>query len=342
MKKSFRSKLPALIVLLLLILSAAIYILFFTTLPEKLGWREDKNVVASCVGYDMTLDEVRYVTLLYRAEFEARYGEDVWKDPEKTEAHRSELEETVTRELKNNYAVLATAKDHLSKEEIEDKSLGATVDAQIDELKAYYGDSFAEILKGQNLTESFLRFTLWVDALQTRLYEKLDSNQEIVGFADTASFYDWLRDGNCVYLQYVYLSNDPGEDPKENLALAERIREELLAGKDIAEYLGSAVNDDLSNVAPRFFVRELCEDDLWQTLKELMLPGQVSRVVQTEKGFYVFVAMEEPSGLLEGQADDLFSDFKTSRKSRLVESYRERIVIDWNERGKAIDFVTLN
>lgn len=342
MKKSFRSKIPVLVLLFLILIAAALYILFFTSLPEKWGWRENKAVVGSCAGYDLTIDEVRYVTLLYRKDFESRYGADVWKNPDTASAHREELIETVNRKLKNNYAILAAAKEYLSKDELEGDNLVKTADAQIDELKSYYGDSFEDVLAGQNLTEEFLHFTLWVDAVGAKLYEKLDSNEKVVGFSDTASFFQWLSEGNCVYAQYVYLSNDEGEDPEENRALAEEIRTDLEAGVDIGVWIGTPVNDDLSNVAPRYFVRELCEDRVWQELKGLTAPGQVSRVIETGTGFYVFQSIQEPEGLLEARTADLFEEFKTSRKSRLVESFCDLLIIEWNERGKALDFVTLN
>ena len=44
---------------------------------------QDIMVVATCEGFDVYYEEMRYVTLAFRDELAARYGKDIWTDPEK-------------------------------------------------------------------------------------------------------------------------------------------------------------------------------------------------------------------------------------------------------------------
>ena len=76
------------------------------------GTEEELAVIGTCADTDVLYEELRLVTLTYRAMLAQQYGDDIWSDPTKAEAHRRELEELVYGNLTANYAVLSLCNEY--------------------------------------------------------------------------------------------------------------------------------------------------------------------------------------------------------------------------------------
>lgn len=335
MQKTKRILLPLLAVLLLLTCACS-------------GKRQEQKVIGTCSGYEVLYEELRYVTLTYKDMFEATYGKGIWDTPESAEQYRAELEETVWRVMLNNYAVLAACQNHgITAEDFNSDVIQAAVDADVEDVIESYGGekAFEAALKELYMTEHFLRFCLTVAQLENELMYALTDIDMIED--DANEFMTWIEEGNGVYVQHVFIENDEGEDPEVNRQTAQDIRTQLLNGADIANFVGSAVNEDLQNVAPYYIVRDVYTEEMETAALALQNVGDVSEVVETADGFYVLVRIEETRDengenlTLLSKISSLLVSYQWARVEEYVETYKADLNIELNEYGKSIDLLEI-
>ena len=306
--------------------------------------RRMEKVIGTCAGYDVLYEELRYITLTYKDLMEDTYGEGIWDNPESAEKYRAELEETVWRVMLNNYAVLVACANHGGNpaEDMKNDSIQSAVDKLIDDaIKACGGeDTFKQELKSTYMTEHFLRFTLTVAQLENELYYVLTDDLGLIE-TDTDKFMTWLEDGNCVYVQHIYVSNDADEDKEANRAKAESVRQQLLSGIDISELIGTSANEDLQNVIPYFVVRGVYTEALENAAFSLTEDGNVSEVIDTGDGYYVMVRIAYDTPTLLAKVPALLKSYQWACVESTVDTYKPDLKIELNEYGKSIDLLEI-
>ncbi len=306
--------------------------------------RKMEKVIGTCAGYDVLYEELRYITLTYKDLMESTYGEGIWDNPETAEKYRAELEETVWRVMLNNYAVLVACANHGGNpaEDMKNDSIKTSVDELIDEaIEACGGeDGFEKELKSTYMTEHFLRFTLTVAQLENELYYVLTDDLGLIE-NDSNEFMTWLEDGNCVYVQHIYVSNDAGEDKEANRAKAESVRDQLLGGTDISELIGTAANEDLQNITPYFVVRGVYTEVLESAAFALAEDGDVSEVIDTGDGYYVMVRVPYDTPTLLAKIPALLKSYQWACVESTVDTYKADLRIELNEYGKSLDLLKI-
>lgn len=306
--------------------------------------RKMEKAIGTCAGYDVLYEELRYVTLTYKALMENTYGEGIWDTPESAAKYRAELEESVWRVMINNYAVLAACAAYGGNpaEDMEDDAIQNAVDKQVDEAIAAAGgeDAFESELKKTYMTEHFLRFTLTVAQLENELYYVLTDDLGLI--EDNAdAFMTWLEDGNCVYVQHIFISNDEGEDKDANRQKAEDARNQLLGGTDISDLVGTAVNEDLQNVTPYYIVRDVYAEEMENAAFALHEAGDVSEVIDTGDGYYVMVRVPDDTPTLLAKIPSLLKSYQWARVEAIIDTYKPDLKIELNEYGKTIDLLEI-
>lgn len=306
--------------------------------------KQEQTVIGSCAGFDVLYEELRYVTLTYKDILEGSYGEGIWDDPTTAEAHREELETIVWSMMLNNYAVLATCLEYgMTRESMYSDVINDSVDQQVADTIAEFGSksAFRKELKNMHMTENLLRFCLRVAYLENELKYILTTD---LGFIETdpRPFLEWLRGGNCVYVQHILIKNDPGDDVEANRAKAEEIRGQIARGEArIEDFVGTKVNEDVKNITPYFLVRDVYVEELEDAAFALRESGDVSEVVDTADGFYLLVRMDYDEVELERQADDLLSSYQWALAEEISMSKKEELKIELNEYGKTLDLLTI-
>ena len=305
---------------------------------------QEQKPIGTCVGYDVLYEELRYVTLSYRQKFEDTYGEGIWDNPETAALYREEFEATVWRVMRNNYAVLALCQDYMVESQFEDESISEAVDERIEEaIEAYGGeDKFEEVLRKMNTTENFMRFSLYVSALENELYYIVTDDLGMI-YNDENEFADWMEDGNCVYIQHVYIRNDPTDDIAANRTKAEEVRRQLIAGeKTVEEIIGSGgVNEDPQNTKPYYVVRDVYTENFENAAFSLKNVGDASEVVETADGFYVLVRMQDSEQIFISQIPSLLKSYQWAKLEEMVNEKKEGIAIQLNEYGQSIDLLAI-
>jgi hypothetical protein len=221
------------------------------------------------------------------------------------------------------------------------------VDEQISEVIAEQGgnEAFAQMLKDNYMTESFMRFSLPVTEMEYELYYTLTDDLGVI-MDDQETFLEWLEDGNCAYVQHLFIRNDPGDSVEENRAIAESSREQLLKCLDyeaeLKKLLGSAkTHEDTAIMTPYFVVQDAYSEDITSAVLKMNRPGDVSEVVETEDGFYVFVCMEYKTDTLLLQLPSLLHSYQWAKVQEEIDRSREGLAIELNEYGKSIDLLEI-
>ena len=302
----------------------------------------EQAVIGTCAGQDVLYEELRYVTLTYKDIFAANYGADIWDTPETAEKYRAELEETVWDMMLNNYAVLKACIYYMTEEAIDDPAIEKGVDEQIEELIKQYDSkkAYRNEMERLHMTENFLRFVLKVTLLENELLYTLTDTFPVI-MDDLEEFSAWLDEGNFVYVQHIFISNDRGDDPEENRALAEDVRRQVLEGADFSDFVGNKINEDLSNVAPYFLVRDVYVSELEEAAFSLRKPGDISHVIECNGGYYLMVRQDYEEAALLMQLEDLLTSYQWAKLEEEIKSFRKDLKIELNEYGKSIDLLEI-
>ena len=324
-----------------LMLSAALLLLclFGCANPHE----QEQKVIGTCAGRDVLYEELRYVTLSYRDKFEATYGEGIWDNPQTAEQYRKDLENTVWEIMKNNYAVIALCQDFMDEDQMESQSLYDSVDDKMQQLiDSYVNEAdYEKDFESLYMTEHFMRFCLYVSALENELFYILTQDLGLIE-DDQMDFADWVEEGNGVYVQHIFVQNDKGEDVAANRAKAEEARRQLIAGeKTIDQLVGSSTNEDLENTKPYYIVRDVYTKEIEAAAFTLQEAGDVSEVVEVANGFYVLVRMEENEADFVAKIPSLLKSYQWAKLEDMVNQKKREISIALNEYGKSLDLVTL-
>jgi len=304
---------------------------------------QEQKVIGTCAGHEVLYEELRYVTLAYRQKFEATYGQGIWDNPETAALYRADFEKTVWGIMRNNYAVLALCADYMDPDQMTSSAIMDTVEQQITEAKEAYGgdEGFKQALKDMNMTENFMRFCLRVSALESELYYIMTQDLGMIE-TDQNNFADWLENGNCVYVQHIYVGNDQGEDVAANRAKAEEARRQLIEGeKTVEQLIASAMNEDMHNTAPYYIVRDVYTEVMETAAFSLVNDGDVSEVVETPDGFYVLVRMPENEQIFVSKIPSLLKSYQWAKLEEMVEAKKELISVELNDYGKTIDLLQI-
>ena len=166
----------------LIIFAIIIFVFDLGPLRETPRSEEEARVVGECEGYEVYYDELRYITLLFREELDAKYGKYDTLSSEKKAEYEAELDLIVREEIKRNYVILSLCEKYgVDTDSSEARSyVKEAIEDLVDELESR--DKYAEWLKTNNLTDALVRFIYKTDYLEKALLEQLTRSGEVVEF----------------------------------------------------------------------------------------------------------------------------------------------------------------
>lgn len=311
----------------------------------------DRKTVATCNGYEIPYEELRFVTLFYKDMLADKYGAHIWDDPSTAEEHRAELEALVLENLNENYIILSTCRNLSIPTESDD--LDDYVDDQMKELRNSF-DSDKEYeawLEEHWMTEHYMRFSIGVGYLESAIYYTLlDNDLYTYRHDNIGDFLDYVEfSGNYVRTIHVYIENVEGEDPAENLAKAQEISNALQDVSDFNErlalmnqYIGSAVNDDFQSISGDgyYFTQGEMDEDYERAAFGLEI-GEVSDPVVCSGGNFVLMRLTPEEEYIVKNAQTLLNNYHSVALGIYEEQFREDCVVEFNEYGQSIDLVTM-
>jgi hypothetical protein len=316
------------------------------------------RVIGTCGEYEILYEELRFVTMTYKAELDAQYGDGnaengtIWDDPDTAEQYRAKLEEYVWNTVKENYSVLQACTElGIHKNVYEGDYVKKNVDEMMAALMADYASNreYKNALEESYMTENLFRFYFAVDEMKYFLYTALEQQKAFT--TDEEEFEQWLVDGNCAYVQHFLRYNKEGTDKDINRQLLSEARENLVKGEwTLSECINSLINEDMTNVTPYFLVRHVHDDALVDAAVALRYVGDATEIVETEDAMYVLVLMEEEEtegadGKIETplslQLTNLLSSYQWAIVGDRVTEAKKNVVIELNEYGQGIDLLEI-
>lgn len=318
---------------------------------------KNKKAVAKSGDYEIPYELLRFVTMTYKAELDARYGDGnaangtIWDDAITAANHSAELKELVWGTIREDYAVLqACAARGIGRDVFEGKEIKKTVDQMIDDEIAQFASKsdYKDFLESVYATENILRFKYAIDEMKYLLRASMKKDGAFL--TDEQAFEEWLRDGNGAYVQHFLLYHENDEEKEANRAILEDARQKLIAGEWTLKQCINYANDDLSNAAPYFMVRNTHKDVLVDAAVGLEDVGDVSEIVEVEGALYVLVRMEEEpilgaGGTMESplslKLTQLLTDNQWAIVGDAVEAAKASLNIELTDYGKGIDLVAM-
>lgn len=318
---------------------------------------KNQKPIGTVGEYEIPYEQLRFVTMTYKAELDARYGDGndengtIWDDAATAEQYRAELETLVWETIKENYSVLQACEEYgIRKNVFDGKEINEVADQKIEELIAEYASKkeYKDVLKENYATENLFRFYFALDEMKYYLYTAMLEQGAFI--ADESEFAAWMTAGNSAYVQHFLLRYESEEEKAADRIILEDARQKLISGEwTLADCINHA-NDDLSNFAPYFAVRGIHRDVLVDAAVALENVGEVSEIIEIENALYVLVRMEETErenadGTVETplslQLSSLLSDYQWAIVGEAVAAAKENVVIELNDYGKEIDLVTM-
>ena len=318
---------------------------------------KNEKTVATMGEYQIPYEQLRFVTMTYKAELDARYGDGnaengtIWDDAATAEEHRAELEELVWDTIRDNYAVLEVcANRNIGRDVFESKEITAAVDEQIEALIAEYDSKrdYKEDLSARYATEDLFRFYFALDEMKYLLHASMKKEGAFI--SDESEFEEWLGASNSAYVQHFLLYHEDEAERESNYVTLESARQNLISGEWTLTDCINRANEDLSNVAPYYMVRNIQKDELVNAAVKLREPGDVSEIIEVDGALYVLVRMEETpiqtaNGTTETplslQLTNLLSTYQWAIVGDAVAVTKQNLSIELNDYGKSIDLVAM-
>ena len=311
----------------------------------------DRKVVATCNGYEIPYEELRFVTLFYKDMMGDKYGSDIWNDPKTAEEHREELESLVLENLNENYIVLSTCRNLGIP--TESSEMDEYVDGKMKELRDSFESKkeYKAWLEEHWMTEHYMRFSIGISYLESAIYYTLlDNDLYTYRHDNIGEFLDYVEfSGDYVRTIHVYIENVEGEDPAENLAEAQRISKALQDVSDyderralMSEYIGSVVNDDLQSLTGDgyYFTRGEMDEDYEKAAFDLEIGG-VSDPVVCKGGNFILMRLSLEEEYIIKNAQNLLNNYHSVALGIYEEQFRPDCKIVFNEYGESIDLVAI-
>lgn len=318
---------------------------------QKLAF--ERKTVATCNGFDIPYEELRFVTTLYKNSLAHAYGEDIWDNPETAEKYRGELEELVMENLNQNYLILSTCR-YLS---IDTNSslMEDYVDNQMkDMLKNDYDGSRQKMLEDfaeDGLTEHYMRFLIGVEYLQSTIYYTLlDAGLYDYSTQNIGDFIDYVMAGeDYARTIHVYVGNDKGDDIEQNRAKAQnvvdKVSDVLMYEDRIAmmhQFIGSNVNEDTQMVSKNGYYFTYGEmDEAYEKAAFALDNTQVSDVVETDSGFFVIMRLAPDLDYVTTNASTLLQYYQSASMGAYIDKFKSDCQVTLNEYGQTLDLLNL-
>ncbi len=312
----------------------------------------DRKTVATCNGFEIPYEELRFLSKLYKDSLEFSYGEGIWDDPATAEQYREELESLIMENLNENYLILSACKElsidvnSKEKKQYVDKEMKSILNSD------FGGDEkeMAEWIESQGMTESYLRFCIGVEYLQSSIYYTLlDMGYYRYDTRNIDDFMDYVMTSeNYARTIHVFVSNDEGDDIEANRRKAQTMYEHLIAEGDVTErqklmrtYIGSANNDDLQITGDGYYFTHGEMEKAYEEATFALEENGVSEVVETADGFYVIMRLAPDDKYVLLHAQTLLSYYQSAAMGAYVETYNEDCPVEFNNYGKSLDLLNL-
>lgn len=329
--------------------------------------REETNknnrVVATCNGFEVPYEALRFHTVLQKAILEAEYGEGIWDKASTAEPHRAELEAAVVRSLQNDYMILSACRQLSINTDQSDviKQVNQKMKALWDQTKLEYDNrenSAADYASAEEMFAASLN-ELGMSENQMRTYYKIQDCLPTLLFYTLEEFghYPYVLSNLEDFQDYVFAETG-GEANfvrtvqvmAEDRETAQRIYDDLMLIADPAErltrmnaYIGSKDNKDANMPTKNgyYFTRGEMQEAYEQTAYTLTC-GEVSAPLEISGQWCVMMRLELEEDYVTTNIATLLKQYQNTIMDRYVEGFRKDCDVAYTVYGQELDLVAIH
>lgn len=257
-------------------------------------------------------------------EFDYYYKNCVITDGMEPDAAR----EAALDDVRRNCAVLAMAKEYgveLSSAKLEE------VTQLISDMESELGaDRFEAGLSQYFMTRELYVYLMQLGELETELREYVTDERSGLIKSDDATV-EAAINNDFIAVKQILISNDEGDDPTANAALAAELAERIAAGEDfdalLAEY-GEDENNDPEY--GRCFIPGMFPE-AFEKAATALAEGEISGAVESEVGYHIIKRMPIDPAYVEKNFEQLRYYFLTAEFNKLLEAKRSELEVEWKD-----------
>lgn len=259
--------------------------------------------------------------------YEELYFEVMTYLEDNPDCSEEDIRSAVEANVRSRYAVLSLYETHLGAVSLEDEALNESAERDVESMITSLGgkSAYREHLAKIHASEHFFLHYLKLSLLQMELEEELFKDTEL---CDVSTLVEWWRDGNCSNVTALIFS-------ERDTANAARV--ELNSGKSIAELTAMEAFSKATVKKSEYYFRGLNQTAIETAAVDLKNVGQISDVVETEKGFCVLVRLENDFEMLKTyQAPTALDRYREQRISEMIGEAADGLTVEWNEYGASL------
>lgn len=232
-------------------------------------------------------------------------------------------------DVKRNCAVLSMAAEYgveLTKEERAELENNVKVEAE-----NIGGDAaFDSGLEKYNMTRGLYMYLMQVGKLETLLREYVTDERSGAIKSDDKTVENDINN-NFLCVKQILISNDQGDDVEANRALANEIRDRVLAGGDfdalVAEY---NEDENMDPVHGRYFTHGMFPQEFEDAARETLV-GSYFGVIETSVGFHIIERMPIDPEYVDKNFEQLRYYYLTRVFNEMLEERMDSLEVVWEK-----------
>ena len=170
----------------------------------------------------------------------------------------------------------------------------------------------------------FYNYYSQVSSMYDKLYDYYLENGQIL--TEEADIRGLLNTDEYVRVKHILIMNDTGDDPAENLALANDLLARLQSGEDFDTLMNEYSEDTGLASYPDgyyFFYGEM--DEAFSAASFTLDVGEMSGIVESSYGYHIILRCEKENTYL----DENFADIKATYQSLRFYEVLDAVYEDW-------------
>ncbi len=287
------------------------------------GGNDDTSTVLTVDEHKVSYDTYRYFYMNYKAE-NSNYTD-------------KEIQEKCISAIKTDIGITVLAEKYGVKLTSEDKE---KIDSYVESVIESYGgkEEYYSQIEKHYLTGDLFRYLYSQQLLEEKLRDHMYDEKNDVIRSDDNTFDADLNE-NFMAVKQLLITNDEGDDPKENKELADSLFERIQNGEDLdtlcKEYSEYSTAD---GEYVYYFTHGQTFSEFEHAVLDTDIGSLCDHVVETEAGYHIFLRTELDTDYINANYEELRTAFKARRFNEIREETANSLKVEYKDNFDNLSF----